>query len=105
MIPVVGAGFFWRTLAREASVFLPLAAGTVPKVTIAYTGTVAVGRAADYYYRSGKKPSRELMESFYRAGLESLRKREIPFGRRYDATEARYRVVDDRDDDFSKTGS
>src|SRR5699024_11012998 len=40
--PVVGAGFIWRTIAREASAMIPLAAGTIPKVAVAYAGTTAI---------------------------------------------------------------
>jgi uncharacterized protein (DUF697 family) len=61
LTPVIGAGFFWRTAAREAASFLPFAAGTIPKVVIAFSGTVAAGWAADYYYRKGRKPSYELL--------------------------------------------
>lgn len=64
LAPVVGSGFLWRTIAREAASFVPLAAGTLPKVAIAYAGTTVMGRAADYYYRFGKKPSREQLKSF-----------------------------------------
>jgi uncharacterized protein (DUF697 family) len=81
MAPVAGAGFFWRTIAREATTILPMAAGTVPKVAIAYSGTVAIGRAADYFYRFGRKPSKDLLESFYRTGMESLKRREGLFRR------------------------
>jgi uncharacterized protein (DUF697 family) len=64
LAPVVGAGFVWRTVAREATSFLPLLAGTIPKVGIAFVGTYTVGRAVDYYYRFGKKPTREQMRLF-----------------------------------------
>jgi uncharacterized protein (DUF697 family) len=95
MAPVAGAGFFWRTLAREAATLLPMAAGTVPKVAIAYSGTVAIGRAADYYYRFGEKPSKELLRSYYQMGMESLRKREFLF-RNPKTVDATFRVHDDR---------
>ena len=72
LAPVVGGGFLWRTVAREASSFLPLAAGTVPKVAIAYVGTVVMGRAADYYYRFGKKPTREHLREFTQLASESV---------------------------------
>lgn len=58
LTPVVGAGFLWRTAAREAASFVPFAGGTIPKVAIAYAGTLAMGRAADLYYQHGAKPSR-----------------------------------------------
>lgn len=59
LTPVVGAGFLWRTAAREAASFIPFAAGTIPKVVIAYAGTLTLGKAADFYYEYGSKPSRE----------------------------------------------
>jgi uncharacterized protein (DUF697 family) len=59
LVPVVGIGFVWRTVAREATSFLPLMAGTIPKVAIAFVGTYTVGRAVDYYYRFGTKPPKE----------------------------------------------
>jgi uncharacterized protein (DUF697 family) len=64
LTPVVGAGFLWRTAAREAASFIPLAAGTIPKVAIAFVGTMTVGKAADYYYRFGKKPSKSQFAQF-----------------------------------------
>ncbi len=75
IIPVVGSGLLWRTLAREAVSFLPLLAGTIPKVAIAYAGTFAVGRAADYYYRFGHKPTRDQRREFYQQGHQDLHER------------------------------
>jgi len=101
MAPVAGAGFFWRTLAREATTLLPMASGTVPKVAIAYSGTVAIGRAADYFYRSGEKPSRELLKSFYQMGMESVKKREFLF-RNPKTVDTTFHVYDDRIPETSK---
>ena len=78
VLPVVGAGLFWRTIAREASALLPFAAGTIPKVVIAYVGTMVVGRAAEFYYRTGLKPTREQMEQFTRQSMEVLRNLPLP---------------------------
>jgi uncharacterized protein (DUF697 family) len=83
VLPVVGAGVFWRTLAREATSFLPFAAGTIPKIAIAFAGTMAVGRAADFYYRTGLRPTTEQMELFRRQALERLRKLDLPGMRRF----------------------
>jgi len=55
LAPVVGAAFGWRTLARELVGFLPAGLGVVPKAVIAYAGTVAMGRAALWYYETGRK--------------------------------------------------
>src|SRR5262249_5184287 len=82
IIPVVGAGFFWRTLAREAESFLPLLIGTLPKVAVAYTGTVVAGRGADLYYRSGRKPDREQLREMYNQAAESLKRVPNPLSRR-----------------------
>lgn len=62
LAPVVGAGFLWRTAAREAASFIPFAAGTIPKVAIAFAGTLAMGKAADLYYERGSKPSRKQLD-------------------------------------------
>ncbi len=80
MIPVVGQGLVWRTVAREATALLPFAAGTIPKIAISYTGTYALGRTADYYYRVGKRPTRALREDFYRQARARLDK--LPFADR-----------------------
>lgn len=78
LAPVVGAGLVWRTIAREAASFIPLAAGTIPKVAIAYAGTLSVGRAADYYYRTNRKPSRTQIQGYYQQAAEAVRKLPIP---------------------------
>jgi len=70
LAPVVGAGFVWRTVAREATSFLPFMAGTNPKVGIAFAGTYSVGMAADYYYRFGKKPTKDQMQAFSRQAVK-----------------------------------
>lgn len=63
--PVAGVGLGWRTLAREATSFIPLAGGTIPKVLIAYSGTFATGRALDFYFRFGEKPAKTQLRDFY----------------------------------------
>ena len=78
IIPVVGAGFFWRTVAREAASFIPLAAGTIPKVAIAYVGTITVGRGADFFYKSGRKAPKGQLQEYRRQALESLTHLPLP---------------------------
>src|SRR5688500_4905535 len=82
VLPVVGAGLFWRTAARQAATWLPFAAGTIPKLAIAYAGTMAVGRAAEFYYRTGMKPTRAQMNTYVRQGTELLRQLNLPGVRR-----------------------
>ena len=78
LIPVVGAGFVWRTVARGAASFIPLAAGTIPKVAIAYAGTLSTGRAADFFYRTNRRPSRDQIQGYYRQAVEAARKLPLP---------------------------
>jgi uncharacterized protein (DUF697 family) len=82
VLPVVGAGLLWRTAARQAATWLPFAAGTIPKLAIAYVGTMAVGRAAEFYYRTGLKPTRSQMDSYIRQAAELLRQLDLPGVRR-----------------------
>lgn len=78
LIPVVGAGFVWRTVARETASFIPLAAGTIPKVAIAYAGTLSTGRAADFFYRTNRRPSRDQIQGYYRQAVDAARKLPLP---------------------------
>ncbi len=82
VLPVVGAGLVWRTVAREAATMMPFASGAVPKLAIAYGGTMAVGRAADFYYRTGMKPSRMQLEQFGAEALERVRNLDLPVVRK-----------------------
>ena len=80
-----------------------MASGTVPKVAIAYSGTVAIGRAADYYYRFGEKPSKRLMKSYVQMGMESLKRRQFLF-KDSKMVDADYTVVDDQITEDSSNG-
>lgn len=82
VLPVVGAGLLWRTAARQAATWLPFAAGTIPKLAIAYVGTMATGRAAEFYYRTGLKPTRSQMDQFARQAADLLRQLDLPGVRR-----------------------
>lgn len=77
MMPVVGAGLAWRTVAREVVTLLPLAIGTVPKVAIAFAGTWVIGQSAEVYYESGEKLNKEQVRALYAQALEILRKNPI----------------------------
>jgi uncharacterized protein (DUF697 family) len=78
LAPVVGAGFIWRSLARGAASFLPFAAGTLPKVGIAYAGTMAIGLAAEYYYRTELRPTREQLRVFKNHAVDVVRRIPLP---------------------------
>jgi len=74
MMPVVGAGLAWRTMAREVVTLLPLAIGTVPKVAIAFAGTWVIGQSAEVYYERGEKLNKGQVRALYAQALEILRK-------------------------------
>src|SRR5215208_5475486 len=82
VLPVVGAGLLWRTVARQAATWLPFAAGTIPKLAIAYVGTMAVGRAAEFYYHTGFKPTRSQVDHFIQQAADLLRQLDLPGMRR-----------------------
>ncbi|HEY1428376.1 MAG TPA: hypothetical protein VGF18_02305 [Candidatus Tumulicola sp.] len=58
LLPVVGGGLGWRTLARELSGFIPVA-GIAIKGAIAYAGTIVVGESVTFLLEHGKHMSRE----------------------------------------------
>lgn len=73
MVPVVGAGLFWRTVARDLAALMPVAAGAVPKVVIAFTGTFIAGMAAQVYYDEGRRLSKGRLDEVRRWALRELR--------------------------------
>ncbi|HVX30274.1 MAG TPA: hypothetical protein VHA53_07330 [Nitrolancea sp.] len=77
MMPVIGAGLVWRTVAREVATLMPLAIGTVPKVAIAFAGTWVIGESAEFYYERGEKLNKEQMRELYAQALEIMRKNPI----------------------------
>ncbi len=69
LVPVVGGGYVWRTLARELSGFIPVA-GIAVKAAIAYAGTLIVGQAAAYFYETGTPMGSEKIGAAYREAVE-----------------------------------
>ncbi|HEY1884334.1 MAG TPA: hypothetical protein VGG51_14995 [Candidatus Cybelea sp.] len=64
LLPVIGGGFGWRTLARELSGFVPIA-GIAIKGAIAYAGTIVVGEGVTFYYEHGRYMSKGQAASLY----------------------------------------
>jgi uncharacterized protein (DUF697 family) len=52
LLPIIGGGFGWRTLARELAGFVPVA-GIAIKGAIAYAGTVVVGESVTFFQQHG----------------------------------------------------
>lgn len=69
LMTVLGAAFGWRSIARELVGMIPVGGGIVPKAAIAFAGTWAVGDAAAYYYRTGRKLTNEEMKQRFEAAM------------------------------------
>ena len=72
LVPVVGGGYGWRALAREASGFIPIA-GIPIKAAIAYAGTLVVGQVASHYYETGLHMSSGAIGAVYREASAQAR--------------------------------
>jgi len=70
--PVVGAAFLWRTAARALITMLPGPFAVAPRGAVAFVGTYVVGKAGDYYYRWGQRPSPIVLEGFQHDALAQL---------------------------------
>jgi len=81
LLPVLGGGYGWRALAREASGFIPVA-GIAIKAGIAYAGTVVVGQAASYYYETGSKMPSSAVSALYREASDRARSLALQFAAR-----------------------
>lgn len=64
LLPVVGGGFGWRTLARELSGFIPVA-GVAIKGAIAYAGTIVVGEGVTFFHEHGHHMSKMQASKIY----------------------------------------
>jgi len=53
ILPIIGGGFGWRTIARELAGFIPVA-GVPIKGAIAYAGTIVVGEGATFLLEHGR---------------------------------------------------
>ncbi len=76
ILPVIGGGFGWRSLARELSGFIPVA-GIAIKGAIAYAGTIVVGEGVAFYYQHGRHMSPTQAKTIY----ESTKHEALAFAR------------------------
>ena len=68
VLPVIGGAFGWRAVARELLGLVPGGFGIPLRAAIAYTGTYAVGRAAELAFDEGRAPTRREMRRIYEEG-------------------------------------
>jgi uncharacterized protein (DUF697 family) len=64
LLPVIGGGFGWRTLARELAGFVPVA-GVPIKGAIAYAGTIVVGESVTFFLEHGSHMSKAQASQLY----------------------------------------
>ncbi|MDE2481292.1 MAG: hypothetical protein KGN02_03780 [bacterium] len=64
LLPVIGGGFGWRTLARELVGFVPVA-GIAIKGAIAYAGTIVVGEGVTFFLEHGQHMSKGQAKQVY----------------------------------------
>jgi uncharacterized protein (DUF697 family) len=73
MLPVIGGGLGWRTLARELVGFVPVA-GVAIKGAIAYAGTIVVGEGVTFFLEEGRHMSESQSAQLYeRTKEEAMR--------------------------------
>ena len=73
LLPVIGGGFGWRTLARELVGFVPVA-GIAIKGAIAYAGTIVVGEGVTFFHEHGRYMTKGQAATLYeRAKSDALR--------------------------------
>ncbi|MGA9945554.1 MAG: hypothetical protein WBP75_11005, partial [Candidatus Cybelea sp.] len=73
VLPVIGGGFGWRTLARELAGFVPVA-GIAIKGAIAYAGTIVVGEGVTFFHEHGSHMTKGEASTLYeRAKDDALR--------------------------------
>lgn len=66
MVGTFASAFGWRTLARQLVGLVPAGIGLVLKGSIAYSGTMAIGKAAQWFYQSGRKPTDDEVRQAYK---------------------------------------
>jgi uncharacterized protein (DUF697 family) len=64
LLPVIGGGFGWRTLARELVGFVPIA-GIAIKGAIAYAGTIVVGEGVTFLHEHGHTMTKGQASALY----------------------------------------
>ena len=66
---VIGNGFLWRQVARQLVGLIPVW-GILPKVAISYAGTYVIGTTILQWYLTGRKLTREQLNTLYGQALE-----------------------------------
>jgi len=70
-VSAIAAGAFgWRAIARELVGHIPFGGGLIPKASIAYAVTYALGKGLESLYLSGSFHTREESRAIYHRALD-----------------------------------
>lgn len=69
----IASAMGWRTVARELVGLVPAGVGVALKAAIAYSGTMAVGKSALWFYQTGKTPTPEAIRAAYKESEEEAK--------------------------------
>jgi uncharacterized protein (DUF697 family) len=72
LLPVIGGGFGWRTLARELAGFVPVA-GVAIKGAIAYAGTIVVGESVTFLEHGSHMSKAQASQIYDRTKADAMR--------------------------------
>lgn len=78
--PIVGGAFFWRAAARSLIAMVPGPFALAPRAAVAYVGTYVTGKAGQYYYRKGLRPSTEILDSFRDEAIRQISEASLLLG-------------------------
>lgn len=73
LAPLLANAFGWRAIAREVVGAVPGGIGLVARGSIAYAGTMALGKGIEKLYSTGVKPTRAQISALYRESLASAK--------------------------------
>ncbi len=73
LAPLLGNAVGWRAVARELLGAVPGGVGLVARGSIAYAGTIAIGRGLQWQYSTGSRPTRAQITRFYRDAYANAR--------------------------------
>ena len=73
LAPLLANAFGWRAIARELVGGVPGGIGMVARGSIAYAGTVALGKGILRLYETGRQPTRAQINQFYHEALKSAK--------------------------------
>lgn len=73
-LSIIGTAFGWRAISRELVGNIPFGGGIIPKATIAYAGTWAIGDGLSYFFNTGVKLTKDQVKERFNTAMEKSKK-------------------------------